>query len=96
MADLVTRVAQDFAYIEFPLATNSPSEMDRIKAKSAVDRVLREAAAKIRADCSMCDDGHFRRDNRNEPCDEECEYCGRPMAAILALAGKEGDDVQTT
>jgi len=58
--------------------------------------VLREAAAKIRHDCNMCDDGVFAVHHTPDgPQPDECEYCGRPIAAILALAEPEKNDDAT-
>ncbi len=50
-------------------------------ARDITDFILGTAAKKIRADCPSCQ-GEGKSWSHD---DTECEYCGRPMAAILAL-----------
>jgi excinuclease UvrABC ATPase subunit len=55
----------------------------RVTAAAARNKALEEAAAKVRLECAACGGtGHASED-------AECEYCGRPMRAILALKSKE-------
>ena len=50
--------------------------------RDLVQEVVEECALQVRHDCTACEGtGHFL-DGTGEP--TECEYCGRPMAAIRA------------
>jgi hypothetical protein len=46
--------------------------------------VLEEAAAAVRANCSACDGSGVYASNYGFI--DQCEYCGRPMAAIGSLS----------
>ena len=91
MTSLVEKVAREMAgYSVGPSLATKYLDI----AKTATAIVLDAAAAKIRQDCPMCDDGVFdkgmTRDGPYAPFEFpedhiECEYCGRPMAAIRAL-----------
>ncbi len=67
---------------EFARLGNRIAELEAER-DSIRDEALEEAMAKVRHDCTMCEGSGYA-----DPTGEaECEYCGRPRAAIRALKG---------
>ncbi len=87
MTDLVEKVARAIQHKNKAAAWEDFAGDAKAAIPIIRDDVLEKAANRIRADCPMCVSGYA--DHGNSP--DECEYCGRPIAAIRAMKGKADD-----
>lgn len=62
------------------------SELELQIIRQTMERLIREAAKVIRRECSGCEGTGYADE------ESECEYCGRPMRAILSHFGLEDGD----
>lgn len=83
LVEKVTKLASD----ECHKTVHYPEEFAKVVIAIVRNATLEEAATAIRHECGMCSGTGFA----DQSGDVECEYCGRPLAAIRALATHSGD-----